>query len=68
MKYLGEIRCPCLVVSADQDYTPVSYKEFYVSRMPDAELAVISNSRHTTPLDQPERYNEIVADFLRAHS
>ncbi|MGO9532548.1 MAG: alpha/beta fold hydrolase, partial [Syntrophobacteraceae bacterium] len=68
LKYLGEIRCPSLVISADQDYTPVSYKEFYVSRMPDAKLAIISNSRHTTPLDQPERFNEIVVEFLRAHS
>ena len=68
LKYLGEIRCPSLVISADQDYTPVSYKEFYVSRIPDARLVVISNSRHTTPLDQPERFNEIVAEFLRAHS
>ena len=32
------------------------------------ELAIISNSRHTTPLDQPERFNEVVAEFLRAHS
>ena len=68
LKYLGEIRCPSLVISADQDYTPVSYKESYVSRIPDARLAVISNSRHTTPLDQPERFNEIVDEFLRAHS
>jgi len=67
-KYLGEIRCPTLVISADQDNTPVKYKEQYVSRMPDARLAVIPNSRHYTPLDQPEIFNEIVAEFLRGHS
>jgi len=67
-KYLGEIRCPTLVVSADRDYTPVSYKQSYVSRMPDAELVEISNSRHATPMDQPEIFNRIVSEFLMKHS
>ncbi len=67
-KYLGQILCPTLVISADQDYTPVSYKQSYVSKMTDAELVVISNSRHATPLDQPEKFNEVVADFLGRHS
>ena len=67
-KYLGDIRCPTLVISADQDYTPVSYKQSYVSKMPEAELAVISNSRHASPLDQPEKFNQMVADFLKRHS
>jgi pimeloyl-ACP methyl ester carboxylesterase len=68
LKYLSEIRCPTLVVSADQDYTPVGYKQFYVSKMPDARLAVISDSRHASPLDQPESFNGIVAEFLASHS
>jgi len=64
-KYLEQIRCPTLIVSADQDYTPVGYKQFYMSKIPGAELAVISNSRHASPQDQPERFNSIVAEFLR---
>lgn len=62
---LGEIRRPTLIVSADRDYTPVSFKKAYADRMPDAELVVISNSRHATPMDQPEKFNNIVADFLK---
>jgi len=61
---LGEIRCPTLVISADRDYTPVSFKRSYVDRMPAAELVVVSNSRHATPLDQPEKFNNILASFL----
>ncbi len=68
LKHLPEIRCPTLVVSADQDYTPVGYKQFYVSKMPDARLAVISDSRHVSPIDQPENFNAIVAEFLTSHS
>jgi len=64
---LGDIRSPTLVISADQDYTPVSYKKLYVSKMPDAELAVVADSRHATPLDQPDRFNRILADFLSKH-
>jgi 3-oxoadipate enol-lactonase len=64
---LTDIRCPTLVIAADQDYTPVSYKEEYARRIPNAELAVIADSRHATPLDQPDRFNAVLADFLSKH-
>jgi 3-oxoadipate enol-lactonase len=69
---IGEIRCPTLIVSADHDYTPVSFKAAYVARMPDAVLQVIPNSRHATTIDQAERFNAVLTDFLsgslRAHA
>jgi pimeloyl-ACP methyl ester carboxylesterase len=61
---LDEIRCPVLVVTADQDYTPVSAKEAYVARIPQAELVVIEDSRHATPVEKPERFNEVALAFL----
>jgi 3-oxoadipate enol-lactonase len=61
---LGEIGCPVLVVAADQDYTPVSFKEAYAAKLPYAELAIISDSRHLTPIDKPEQFNEVVMTFL----
>jgi 3-oxoadipate enol-lactonase len=61
---LGAIDCPALVVSADQDYTPVSAKEAYVARMQRAELVVIPDSHHATPVDQADRLNAAVLDFL----
>jgi 3-oxoadipate enol-lactonase len=67
-RHLGDIRCPALVISADQDYTPVSYKSLYVSKMVDAKLVVVADSRHATPLDQPDCFNRILADFLSKHS
>jgi len=62
--HLGEIRCPVLVISADHDYTPISEKEGYVSRFQDAQLVVIENSHHATPVDQPERFNQVLYTFL----
>lgn len=65
--HLKNIRCPTLVISAEEDYTPVTFKEWYVGRMPNAELVIVPNSRHVTPLDQPDLFNRIVADFLSRH-
>ncbi|MCP3749445.1 alpha/beta fold hydrolase [Pseudomonas sp. SBB6] len=63
---LGQIRCPTLVISADQDYTPVQLKERYVALIPHARLAVIEDSRHATPLDQPDLFNQTLLQFLAA--
>lgn len=62
---LSRITCPTLVISADHDYTPVAQKENYVKLLPDARLVVIEDSRHATPLDQPEVFNATLLDFLK---
>lgn len=65
---LHRIQCPVLVVSGDMDYTPVAKKEAYVAEMPNAKLHVITNSRHPTPIDQPEAFNTAVRQFLHTIS
>ncbi|HBZ93905.1 MAG TPA: 3-oxoadipate enol-lactonase [Pseudomonas sp.] len=64
-EHLARITCPTLVISADRDYTPVERKREYVAEMPNARLLVIENSRHATPLDQPERFNSALLAFHR---
>ncbi|RME51032.1 MAG: alpha/beta fold hydrolase [Caldilineae bacterium] len=61
---LGAIRCPVLVIAAEHDYTPVAVKEAYVAQMPDARLVVIPHSRHATPVERPDAFNEALAAFL----
>ena len=61
---LNRIQCPVLVISGDMDYTPVANKAAYVREMPTAQLRVIENSRHGTPIDQPEAFNTAVLQFL----
>lgn len=68
MDKLGSIRCPTLVVAADQDYTPVALKERYTRLMPDARLVVIPDAHHATPVEQPEAFNAALTDFLAQHS
>jgi pimeloyl-ACP methyl ester carboxylesterase len=62
---LDEIRCPTLVISGDQDYSPVAAKEAYVAMLPNARLAVVAHSRHVTPQDQPAEFNRILMEFLK---
>ncbi len=64
---LGEIIAPTLVLAADQDYTPVSWKEEYVGRMPRATLRVIADSRHALPIENPQPFNAALVEFLDAH-
>ena len=53
-----------LVVGSDMDYMPVSYKEEYASRMQNATVAIVSNSRHGVVMDQHEAFNKIILNFL----
>ena len=61
---IGEIRCPVLIVSSDQDYTPVEWKRAYAAKIPDARVEVLENSRHVGNIDQSGSFNRIVLDFL----
>ncbi len=64
---LGSIQCPTLVITADEDYSPVSAKEAYVAQISRAKLVVIDDSRHATPIDQKERFNAVLKKFLSEH-
>jgi pimeloyl-ACP methyl ester carboxylesterase len=61
---LAEIACPTLIVSGDRDYTTVAEKQAWMRALRHAELAVIADSGHATPLDQPARLNHELLRFL----
>jgi 3-oxoadipate enol-lactonase len=64
MDDLVSIRCQTLVISADQDYTPVALKEAYTKLIPHGQLVVIADAHHATPVEKPERFNTVLRDFL----
>ncbi len=64
---LDTIKCPTLMISSDADFVPVSVKEGYASKMPCAELMVISNSRHGAPRERTEEFNEMLLRFVSGH-
>jgi pimeloyl-ACP methyl ester carboxylesterase len=61
---LGHIDTPTLLVSSDEDYTPVSAKERITAQLPNAELTVVNDARHALPVERPDDFNAIVDDFL----
>lgn len=63
-EHLGEIDCPTLVVAADQDYTPLSLKEAYVSMIRNAQLVVVEDSHHALPVEWPHKFNPVLESFL----
>ncbi len=65
---LGSIKCPTLVITADQDYTPVALKEEYTKLIPNAHLVVIPHAHHATPVEEPEKFNKILMEFLAKHN
>jgi pimeloyl-ACP methyl ester carboxylesterase len=68
MDQLGSIQCPTLVITADQDYTPVAVKEAYVKLLPNAQLVVIPGTHHAIPMEQPEKFNAVLMAFLTKHT
>lgn len=61
---LDSIMCPTLVVTADNDYTDIEHKRRYCRQLKQGVFKVISNSRHGTPIDQPEQLNQAIIHFL----
>ncbi len=64
---LSAIACPTLIISADQDYSPLAAKEAYVKLMPHTRLVVIPDAHHATPIEQPEKFNAALTEFLSQH-
>ena len=60
----GSITCPTCVISGEHDFIPLTLKEGYIAKLPNAKLLVIPGSGHFTPMDEPERFNDAVMAFL----
>lgn len=61
---IGTIACPTLIMAAEHDYTPVSFKEAYVKKIPKARLVVIPGAHHAAPMEDPATFNKLLAEFL----
>lgn len=61
---LSSVRCPVLVLAAEEDYTPVEKQQRFAGMMPHAEFKMIPDSRHAVPVEHPDTFNECVLDFI----
>ncbi len=64
LERLPELRCKTLIISAEFDYTPLAEKRAEAAHFPNARFEVIRGSRHGTPFDATQRFNECVLEFL----
>jgi len=55
---------PMLVVASDGDYVAVEAKQPFNDLMPAAQMVVIENAHHAVPVERPERFNEVLDEFL----
>ena len=66
---LPRITVPTLLVWGEQDVrSPLGVARAFEEAIPDARLVVIPNSGHVSNLEQPERFNQAVREFCRAHA
>ncbi len=61
---LPGIRAEALVISGAHDMTPMSMGEEIAAAIPDARFEAFENSGHFAPLEEPERFQKVVWEFL----
>ncbi|MEH6468765.1 MAG: alpha/beta hydrolase [Porticoccus sp.] len=61
---LAAIDTPTLMLTGDQDYSPVAIKQAIVDAMQNAKLVVVENSGHGTPIEKPNETNQAIEEFV----
>jgi L-proline amide hydrolase len=64
---LGEIGVPVLVISGEHDEATPAVVRPLVDALPDVRWELIKDASHSTHLEQPELFLELVETFLAAH-
>lgn len=64
-KLLGKVAAPTLVVAGDHDVIQLRHTVEIFESLPNANLAVLPNSTHAVPYDDPKLFNETVERFLQ---
>jgi pimeloyl-ACP methyl ester carboxylesterase len=63
---LRDIEVPVLIVAGERDtFTPPFLAQGMAKAIPNAELLMVKNGSHVTPIEQPELVNETIDRFLR---
>jgi proline iminopeptidase len=61
----SELRCPTLLIVGQHDpQTPVRVSRALVDRIPDSRLSVFGRSGHSPFVEEPERFRQVLTEFL----
>jgi pimeloyl-ACP methyl ester carboxylesterase len=64
---LPSVTVPALIVTgADEKLVPLAAEQFVAEQMPDARLVVLEESGHCPFLEEPERFNQVVDEWIRS--
>ncbi|PYI56329.1 alpha/beta fold hydrolase [Paenibacillus flagellatus] len=64
---LGDIAVPALVVVGDLDYDDALHAaDTIAAAIPDCRMNVLKGCAHIPPMDRPEKFNGLLADFLES--
>jgi pimeloyl-ACP methyl ester carboxylesterase len=62
---LTELRMPTLLIWGGHDHIfPASHAQAAMERIPNGRLEVFDDSGHTPQMEEPDRFNRLVLDFL----
>lgn len=61
---LGGVKAPTLVLASDNDLVRLEHIVTIYRSLPNAELAILPNSTHLVPYDNPEMFNATIDRFL----
>lgn len=62
---LSTVSCPLLaVVGRDDAWSPVSQHEDILAHVAGAQLRIVENAGHMAPAEEPERFNEMLWDWI----
>jgi pimeloyl-ACP methyl ester carboxylesterase len=63
---LPELRMPTLLIWGRHDHIfPASHAEAARNRIPNGRVEIFDDSGHTPQMEEPDRFNRLVLDFLR---
>jgi len=66
---LAEIKCPVLIIhGTDDQIIPIGESEIMCEQLQDAQLITIAQAGHLPNMEQPERFNQVVRDFIASLS
>lgn len=67
--HLPQVKAPALVVVGRHDWiTPVAASEIIHRLLPDSQLEIFEQSGHSPQLEEPEKFQAVVRDFLAKHA
>ncbi len=67
--WLHEVACPCLVLTGELDGAcSPRHNMFMAELLPDSELVILDNIKHSILIEGPERVGPPVRDFLLKHT